>query len=99
MTRAAPKLGNERARAILSYAIEQRDRGALFVTVMASELEALAQEVLDARTVRELETPKERDARGRRVLEQLREGRPVTGRALLERADAARGRLKMQGRK
>lgn len=48
--RAAPKLATERARAILQHALDTRAAGRLFVElVMASELEALAQELLDAR--------------------------------------------------
>ena len=48
--KAAPKLSDERVRQILAYACTQRDGGTLFVTVMASELEALAQEAVDKRT-------------------------------------------------
>lgn len=48
--KAAPKLSDERVRQILAYACEQRDVGTLFVTVMASELESLAQEAVDKRT-------------------------------------------------
>lgn len=48
--KAAPKLSDERVRQILAYACEQRDVGTLFVTVMASELESLAQESVDKRT-------------------------------------------------
>jgi hypothetical protein len=48
---ASRKVSDERARAILAYALEQRERGRLFVhDLLASELEALAQEVLDKRT-------------------------------------------------
>lgn len=48
---AARKISDERARQILAYALEQRERGRLFVhDLLASELEALAQEVLDKRT-------------------------------------------------
>jgi len=47
--RAAPKLGTERARAILQHAIESRAKGELFTTVMNSELEALSQELVDNR--------------------------------------------------
>lgn len=50
MKGAAPKLSDERCRQVLAYALEQRDKGTLFVHVLASELEALAQEALDSRT-------------------------------------------------
>jgi len=49
--RAAPKLATERGRAILQHAVDARARGELFTTIMNSELEALAQELIDSRGV------------------------------------------------
>jgi hypothetical protein len=50
MKNAAPKLSDERCRQILAFACEARDKDTLFVNLLASELEALAQEALDKRT-------------------------------------------------
>lgn len=50
MKGAAPRLSDERVRQMLAHAIDQRAKGVLFTTVMCSELESLAQEVLDKRT-------------------------------------------------